>query len=76
MKHFNLYMRSGSPEISEPFATEGEAIMDARSFHFSNDPASDWVYHLWFDHNGEPCVSEYTTDDIEGEDGFDTEELV
>lgn len=68
MKHFNLYMRSGSPEMSEPFATEGEAIIAARSFHFSHDPGSDYVYHVWTDHNGNPCIAEYSTDDIEGED--------
>jgi len=69
MKHFNLYMRSGSPEISEPFATAGEAIIDARGFSFSNDPSRDWVYHLWLNHNGDPVVAAYTDDDIEGEDG-------
>lgn len=66
MKHFNMYLRSGTPEISEPFASEGDAIIDARSFHFSHDPGSDYVFHLWVDHKGEPQVGEYSNEDIEG----------
>jgi hypothetical protein len=71
MKHFNLYVRAGVPEISEPFETTGEAIVDARSFQFSCDPSSDYVFHLWLDHNGNPAVAEYTTDDIEGDEDDD-----
>lgn len=41
MKHFNLYLRSGTPEMSDEFKSEGEAIVDARSFLYSNDPNSD-----------------------------------
>jgi hypothetical protein len=65
MKHFNLYLRSGVPEISEPFVSEGACIVDARNFLFSHDPSSDYVFRMWIDHNGNPCVSEYSTDDIE-----------
>jgi hypothetical protein len=69
MKYFNLYMRSGEPEVSDEFKSDGERIIAAREHQFSHHPGWDYVFRLTLDHNGNPVVSEYTTYDIEGENG-------
>lgn len=69
MKLFNLYVSPGRVEVSGEFKTDGERIEGARSFLFCAN-GDQYVFRLTLDHNGEPRVSEYSEDEIEGDTVF------
>ena len=69
MKLFNLYVGTGDADVSEEFKTDGARIEAARSYLFNANDGQQ-VFRLTLDHNGNPNVSDFTDEDLNGE-GYD-----
>ena len=67
-KLFNLVVRCGQPEIMGPFANDGERITDARQHEFAKEPHDDYIFRLGVDHNGNPVVTEFSEEELNGEE--------
>jgi len=66
-KLFNLVVRCGVPEIMGPFENDGARITDARQHEFAREPHDDYIFRLGADHNGNPVVTEFTEEELNGE---------